>query len=595
MPKAAPTHRPGAPGRARKTAPPPVPPTNPHPHVAAAAAYVDDVLTGRRSACKWVKAACRRHRADLVRAAKGWLYTFDPEKAERVCRFVELLPHIRGIWARKKPGEPKAHLLQLAPFQCFIVTVLFGWVRVADGRRRFRLAYICMPRKMGKSALVAALGLYMLCADGEMGAEVYSGAVTEKQALEVFGPARIMAATTPALLAHYGVEVNAANINILASASKFEPLIGKPGDGASPSCAIHDEYHEHQGSDQFDTMLTGMGSRQQPMQLVITTAGDNTAGPCYDLQLTIQQILEGLTEDEEKFGIIYTVDAEDDWTSPDVLAKANPNIDVSVSTEFLRSRQIEAARNPREQQRFKVKHLCMWVGARAGYFDMLRWAECGDPALNIDDYLGRPCHIGLDLASKVDIAAMVALFPPLDAGDKWAMIARSYLPEATVELGENEHYRGWLNSNPPAIVQTDGDITDYERIRDDILDLTGRFQVEDVAYDPHQATMLVTELGREGVPCVEFRPTVLNFSEPMKQIAALIRARQIVHDGDPCMAWMMGNVVSKTDRKDNDYPNKERPEKKIDGPVALISAMGRAMAGDGAPPSSYETERLFVI
>lgn len=595
MPKAAPKHRPGASGRGRGAASPPKQPPSQHPHVAAAEAYVDDVLSGRRPACKWVKLACQRHRADLARAAKGWLYTFDPEKAERVCRFVELLPHIKGVWARIKPGEPGAHLLKLGPFQCFIVVVLFGWLRVSDGKRRFRLAYICMPRKQGKSALVAALGLYMLCADGEMGAEVYSGAGSEKQAWEVFGPARLMAERTPGLLKHFGVEVNASNVNILQSASKFEPLIGKPGDGASPSCAIHDEYHEHLTAEQFDTMLTGMGSRDQPMQIVITTAGDNTSGPCYDLQLTIQQILDGVTEDEEKFGIIFTIDAEDDWTDPAALAKANPNIDVSVSSEFLQSRQKEAIRNPREQQRFKVKHLCLWVGARAGYFDMQRWAELADPTLKLDDYLGRPCHIGLDLASKVDIAAMEILFPPLDTGGKWATFGFHYLPEKTIDLGENEHYRGWLNASPPRVIATEGDITDYERIRDDILDLSGRFQVEDVAYDPHQATMLVTELGKEGVPCVEFRPTVLNFSEPMKQIAALIRARQIIHDGDPCMAWMMGNVVSKTDRKDNDYPNKERPEKKIDGPVALISAMGRAMAGDGSPPSSYETERLFVI
>lgn len=560
-----------------------------------AAAYVDDVLSGRRPACKWVKLACQRHRNDLERAAKGWLYTFDTEKAERVCRFIELLPHIKGVWARIKPGEPKAHLLKLEPFQCFIVCVLFGWLRISDGKRRFRLAYICMPRKQGKSALVAALGLYMLCADGEPGAEVYSGAGSEKQAWEVFGPARLMAERTPELLKHFGIEVNASNVNILLSASKFEPLIGKPGDGASPSCAIHDEYHEHLDASQFDTMLTGMGARDQPLQLVITTAGDNTSGPCYDLQLTIQHILDGVTEDEEKFGIIFTIDADDEWTAPEALVKANPNIDVSVSLEFLQSRQKEAIRNPREQQRFKVKHLCLWVGARAGYFDMQRWSELGDPTLRLDDFAGRPCRIGLDLASKVDIAAMEVLFPPLETGGKWATFGFHYLPEKTIELGENEHYRGWLNSTPPRIIATDGDITDYERIRDDIIDLTSRFQVEDVAYDPHQATMLVTELGKEGVPCVEFRPTVLNFSEPMKQIAALIRARQIVHDGDPCMTWMMGNVVSKTDRKDNDYPNKERPEKKIDGPVALISAMGRAMAGDGVGPSSYETERLFVI
>lgn len=546
-------------------------------HVEKAMGYAWDITTGKRPACKWVKLACQRHLNDLKRAEGDWVYAFETTRAERVCRFIEKLPHVKAKWARVDPANLTAHLVRLEPWQCFILCVLFGWVRRDDGKRRFRLAYLCVPRKNGKSLICGGIGLYMLCADNEMGAEIYAGATNEKQAWEVFGPARLMALRTPALLQHFGVEVNAQNLHILAKSSKFEPLIGKPGDGASPSCAIHDEYHEHQTSDQFDTMLTGMGAREQALQLIATTAGDNTAGPCYDLQLTIQQILEGVIEDEEKFGIIYTIDAEDSWVDPASLIKANPNVDISVSQAFLESRQKEAVRNAREQQRFKVKHLNMWVGSRSAYFDMQRWAECADPTLRIEDFRGRPCRIGLDLASKVDIAALEILFPPMSPGEKWATFGKHYLPEETVELGPNEHYRAWRDTEDGTLVVTDGNITDYERIEADILDFCSWLQVEEVGYDPHQATFLVTRLTAQGVPCVEYRPVVLNFSEPMKQIDALIRARKLRHAGDPCMTWMMGNVVAHTDAKDNVFPRKEREEKKIDGPVALITAMGRAM------------------
>lgn len=538
------------------------------PHVALSEGYVADVLSGDVLAGKWIRLACERHRRDLERVkSKDWPYKFDADKAEKVCRFVETMPHVKGKWAA---GTAKP--LRLEPWQCFLTCSLFGWVHKDSGARRFRKGRLYVPRKNGKSSWAAPIGLYMFVADGEPGAEVYSGATTEKQAWEVFGPARLMAQKADRLASHFGIEVNAKTLIRLADMSKFEPIIGKPGDGSSPHCSLTDEYHEHATDEQLATMETGMGARVQPLSLVISTAGDNISGPCRDDWLECQKILERVTEDERTFALIYAADPEDDWTAESTLRKANPNYDVSVFGDFLSAQQREAINNPRKQGHFKTKHLNLWVQARDAYINMQRWAECEARGLSLDDFEGRECFIGLDLASKVDIAAVELLFP--QEGGGFARFGRYYLPEETVELPENQHYRGWRESG--LLTVTDGNIIDFRKIIDDLLEDCSRFTVKQVAYDPHQATMLVSELMEHGVPVIEVRPTVVNFSEPMKLIEGFIRDRKLRHDGDPVMAWAMSNVVAKPNAKDEIYPRKEKPENKIDPFVALCMAMSRA-------------------
>tara|TARA_R100001244_G_scaffold47793_2_gene42611 strand:- start:6766 stop:8448 length:1683 start_codon:yes stop_codon:yes gene_type:complete len=547
------------------------------------------VVAGKIAACHWVRKACQRHLDDRAwEKDKAYLYRFDRDKAEKVCRFLELLPHVAGRWGLR------AEKLRLEPWQAFLTCCVFGWVHRASGLRRFRKVFLLIPRKNGKSLLAAGWGLWMFAMDGEFGAQVYSGATSEKQAWEVFSPARLMALRTPALQSAKGISVNASNLHILATGSKFEPLIGKPGDGASPSCAIHDEYHEHDTDDQVDTMQTGMGARDQPLQIIVSTAGYNLSGPCYQSQLDLQKVLDGAMQDDELFGAIWSLDRDEDWTTEEALRKANPNYGVSVSGEFLRSQQRQAINSARKQGKFRTKHLNEWVSARAAYFNTQRWIEASRADITLDMFEGQPCRLGLDLASKVDIAALEILFDLetcertaivrrlIDDGFKHARFGRYYLPEAAVEAGENEAYRGWVIED--WITQTDGEIIDFEEIKADILDISSRFQVEDVAYDPHQATMLVTALMTEGVPVTEFRPTVLNFSEPMKTLDGMIRSRQIAHNGDPVMTWMISNVVAREDAKDNVYPRKDRVENKIDGVIALIMAKGRMMAGAGSPP-----------
>lgn len=551
--------------------------------------YAKDVVDGRVLACRLVQCACRRHLDELqAQRKKSFRFRFDAAAAAKVCRFVELLPHVKGKWARGKQR------LALEPWQVFVLACVWGWIRKSDGLRRFRRVYIEVPRKNGKSSFTAGAALYMLAADGEVGAEVYSGATTEKQAWEVFGPARLMALRTPEIQEAAGIEVNARNLHILETGSKFAPIIGKPGDGASPSMSITDEYHEHQTEEQYDTMLTGMGAREQPISWVITTAGSDTAGPCYALRTELVQVLEGTVENDELFGVIYTVDADDDWTSEDALRKANPNYDVSVSGEFLRQQIKDALTSPRKQATAKMKHLNLWVTARDPWMNMESWNGLARPDL-LAEYEAEPCYVGLDLSSKIDLTATMFLFRRGGPGENEATYfatGRYYIPEARLDDPQNRHYQGWAEQGH--LIVTDGDVIDYARIREDVMDADSKYQLVDLGFDPWGAAQLAQEFDDEGIQVTEVPQRTTHLSEPMKWIEAMVLAGRLFHDGNPCFTWMMGNVTAKVDANENVFPRKERPELKIDGPTALITAMSRAMLGEAESPYSAERGLLYV-
>ncbi len=541
-----------------------------YPHAVKAEAYARDVIDGKIPACKWVKLACQRHFDDKEKSkSRTYKYKFDRAKAERICRFMEKLPHIKGS---KFVGKT----ITLEGWQCFILCMVFGWVRKLSGLRRFRRADIMVPRKNAKSTAAAGVGLYMGFDDNEAGAEVYSGATTEKQAREVFDTARIMVQRSPEFQAYFGVMAGARSISQLGTNSAFKTLIGKPGDGSSPHCHIADEYHEHATDEQVDTMRTGMGARQQPLQFIITTAGDNISGPCFMEFEDAKKILEGTIENDEVFAIIYTIDEDDEWTSEIALRKANPNYGVSIDADYLIAQQNEAIQTPRKQSIFLTKHLNVWVGAMDAYFNIQKWRALGNKEMKPEDFAGKRCIIALDLASKIDIAAMEILFPigPKD----FVRFGKYYLPEETIELPENAHYRAWEKEG--WITPTPGEIIDYDVIKDDIAVLSSLFEISEIAYDPWQATQLATDLAKTGAKMVEYRMTVQNMSEPMKQLDALIRSGGIKHSADPVATWSLANVVAKTDAKDNVYPRKAREENKIDPTVALIMALGRAILSE---------------
>lgn len=545
--------------------------------------YCHAVLDGSIPACKWTKAAARRHLDDLERA--DGVFYWDRGAVEHVCFFVEALPQIKGEWARRR------EFIILEDWQVFILAVVFGWKRASDGARRFRIAYIEVARKNGKSTLLAAIALYLLAADGEMGAEVYSLATTRDQAAIVFSTAKQMALREPDFRESFGVEVNAHNLWIEESGSKMQALSadGSVLDGLNISGAIVDELHAHPTREVWDVVETATGSRVQPLIGTITTAGTNRAGICYEQRSYVCKILNvtlhrhnGLgyrvegdaAEDETYFGIIYTLDDDDQWEDEGVWTKANPNLRVSVKLDDIQRLARKAMQMASAQPNFLTKRLNVWVNADSAWMDMRAWERAATPAEEIlKECADWDCFIGLDLANKRDITAMVALFRK---GKQYRLIVRCYLPEDAIEDSTNSQYRGWAATGK--IIPAGESEVDYGVIDEDLKDWCSRFKVREVVFDPGFGWDFCKKMAADGLPMVELRPSVMNYSEPMKEVEVAVLSQRIRHDGNPAASWMISNVVCHRDNKDNIYPRKEREQNKIDMPVATIAAMARALA-----------------
>ena len=532
--------------------------------------YAADVLGGKIPACKWVKLAADRQLADLkTYAGSRSPYVFDENEANRVCKFIELLTHTKGELAGTR--------IHLEPWQVFILTTVFGWLRRADGGRRYRRAYVEVSRGNGKSTLCSGIGLYCLLADREGGAEVYSFATTRDQAKIVFGDAKVMAERNAPLRNKFGLQVLANALYVPTSNSTFQAKSaeGSTLDGLNTHLAIIDELHAHKTRAVYDVVETSTGKRKNSLMFVITTAGFDTSGICYEVRTMVTKVLEKSVVDETQFGIIYGLDEGDDWTTVEALEKANPNWGISVRPEIITSLMKKAIALPSAVNNFKTKHLNIWCSASSAWMDMQAW-EAGEINVDRSDFEGQPCYIGLDVGAKNDVTAKVLLFP---VGKSFVVFADFYLPEAAVEKSTNSQYRGWVEEG--WITQSGGAMTDLARIEEDIRDDLSRFDVKGIAYDPWNALQLATNLGNDGAPMVEYRNTVQNFSDPMKSLEALVQDKRVNHDGNPVLRWMMSNVVAKLDAKDNIFPRKERYENKIDGVVALIMALGIATSGEG--------------
>ncbi len=548
--------------------------------------YARDVVAGKIDVCKYVRQACQRHLDDLEASkTKGFKWKFDKTQAERVCLFVQQLPHTKGKWGRLKL------CLKLEPWQQFIFCCVFGWVSKKTGLRRFTEVYCEIPRKNGKSVIAAGVALYMLCADGEFGAEVYCGATTEKQAWEVFRPAQLMVQRTEELAEDAGIEVRARSLYCPDDGSRLEPIIGDPGDGSSPNCALVDEYHEHDSDALYETMLTGMGAREQPLMFTITTSGNNIAGPCYEKRRQVIAMLDQRPANDELFGIIYTLDEKDDWRDLAALKKANPNFGVSVNADYLERQLANATRYPSRQNAFKTKHCNLWVHAKNAWLNLLHWDRAKVEGLAVADYFGKRCYLGVDLASKCDIACVALVHREKDSRgrDIWTFFVRHYLPEGAVESDEGvnqDAYERWLNEG--RLLTTEGEELDFDVIREEIREIAGQHQIVEIAYDKWRATQLSHQLQKDGAQVVEVGGGIQTMNIAMREFEAALLSGRIRHDGDPILAWMAGNVVAH-EFKGCLMPTKESKGNKIDGMVAILMAMNRSILADGLPTSVLDT------
>lgn len=560
-------------------------------YVEAAGAYTRAVLTGEIQSCKWVKLAVQRQVDDLQReVSEEWPWVFDHELASRPCEFIELLPHIKGKWARER------RLIELEPWQCFILTTVFGWVHRDTGLRRFKEGYTEVPRKNAKSTLSSGLALFMLSADGEHGAEVYSAATTKDQARIVFDDARAMAERTPDLRTYLGVAIMQHSITVAHRASKFLPLSaeGSTLDGLNVHFAVIDELHAHKTRAVYDVIDTARGAREQSLLWNITTAGTDRSGICYERRTHVTKVLDAVIEDPTIFGIIYTLDDGDDPHDPANWAKANPNWGKSVLIDDMVSASRKAEAMPSALNNFLTKRLNVWVSGESAWMDMRAWERCAFPELRDDlgKFYGTKAWIGLDLAQKKDFAALSLVFESdllLPGPDgvyvpqrKWCVCTRLYLNELAVQESGNAHLTGWARQDHVQV--TDGDITDFDVVADDLRMFCRNFDVQEIAFDPALSMYFAGKLIEEGLPLVEITQRALFFTPPLIQVENLVLEKKLAHDGNPVMNWMVSNLVVKVS-KFNELmsPTKERPENKIDGPIAMLMALGRALNNESTP------------
>lgn len=547
-------------------------------------AYVAGVVSGEILACRLIRRAAKRHLCDLEKSHADplWPYEYRPELADRAVEIARLFPHVKGKWAKIDPRTGRITTIDVQAWQAFVIGSLFGWVRKDNGKRRFRTASIYVPRKNAKSTLAAIIGWIMFAFDDEPGAEVYSGATSEKQAFEVFGPARQMAIFAPHIAAARNVGYRAKSLYILETNSKFMPIIGKPRDGASPHCSIIDEYHEHKTSKLKDSMETGMMAREQPLSLVISTAGDDIAGPCKEDWDFCEQLLNGVDgfQDETHFAVIYTIDKDDAWDSMDAIRKANPNFGVSVFEEQILSFLDKAKRSAGDQSTYKTKHLNVWVGAKDAFFNVEFWMSSKRDVLRMEDFSGRRAVLGVDFANKDDLTSIAIVIPD---GGNYIVFCRHYIPQGTVAQPFNKFYRAWRDEG--WLTVTPGNLVDYDVVQEDMEWLRDLFYVQEAASDPNRAWAIYPRLEQAGLPMVEYMQNARMMSEPMKTTRGLINDGRILHNGDPILSWAISNVVGTETRQGTVRPEKNTPRQKIDPAVSLLMAIGRLIVlGDSAPP-----------
>ena len=537
--------------------------------------YAEDVISGKILACKWVIAACQRQLDDLERAKSGeWKFHFDEDKASRICKFVELMPHVKGSkWAGQK--------IKLEPWQCFIFTTVFGWVD-DKGFRRFRLVYIAVARKNAKSTMSAPVGIYLTAADDEMGQEVYSAATTRDQAKIVWEVAKNMVDRLPDLRRSMGIDTSARSIYQTSSGSKFIAVSaeGNSLDGLNGSSII-DELHAHRTRKVYDVLETAKAARQQPLLWCITTAGFYRSGICYEVQTYLAKILDRVSKDDSFFGIIYTLDEGDKFQDEKNWIKPNPNLNVSVDIGELRSLALKASKMPSALTNFLTKHMNQWVNAPVNLFDITKWQKLGNPELKPEDFKLDPCWIGFDYAPRNDFSSRCQLFrrEELD-GTHYYAFWNHFLSEGKVEESDNASYQGWVREG--LIATCEGNQTSTFMVAQDMIDLINEgYQTQELDFDASRTAGIEEIVTREtGVTPVDIpqQPSVMCIAA--ENLSALIADEKIHHNGDAVMTWMLSNVVGRKKGNWGLFPDKERDENKIDGVTALLVCLSRAKVAD---------------
>ena len=504
---------------------------------------------------------------DPLRDANG--YVWSPQHARRIVSFF-------SDFCTLTSGQMRPFVLE--KWQADYFATLNGW-RDSSGWRRYRESLLAVPRKNGKTEMIAGLALYMLCADGEAKSKVYSAAKTRDQASMVFEPAAIMARANDALKKRLVVTPSHKSIDFAERHSQYKALASDAGSvhGTNPHCVLFDELHTQTSRDLYDALRSGQGQRDQPLFASLTTAGHDRNSICWEVWNFARSVRSGISNDSTFLPLIYEVDDADRWGDEAVWRRVNPNYGVTVKPDFLRKECQRAKEVPAYENTFRNLYLNQWTEQAVRWLPMDSWDKCGTAPVDEAALYGRPCWCGLDMSSTIDLTAFVMAFQ-LDGGQV-AIVPRFWRPEATSREaskrdGVDYHEwsrRGWLSLTP-------GSVVDHERVRADVNELAKQFDIKEIAADRWNALQILTQLQGDGFNIVQHGQGYASMSAPSKEFERLVVGGSLLHGGHPILRWNAANVSIETDAAGNIKPTKGHSRGRIDGIVAAVMACGRALA-----------------
>ncbi|WP_312444618.1 terminase large subunit [Lacrimispora sp.] len=514
---------------------------------------------------------------------------FDEVKAQYAVNFINCLKHTKGRWR----GVP----FELLPWQDTIIREVFGTVK-DNGYRQYNTAYVEIPKKNGKSELAAAVALYMTCGDGEWGAEVYGCASDRQQASIVFDVAVDMVDQCPALKKRIKPVMSVKRLVYKPTNSFYQVLSAEAytKHGLNVHAVIFDELHAQPNRELFDVMTKGSGdARTQPLFFLITTAGNDRNSVCFEQHQKAEDIILGRKIDPAFYPVIYGAKDDADWSLEKVWYQANPSLGYTIDIEKVRNAYLSAKDNPAEENIFRQLRLNQWVKQSTRWMQMEKWDAC-DFAVDKTKLIGRECYGGLDLSSSTDITAFVLIFPPRTEEEKYILLPYFWIPEENMRLRvRRDHvpYDVWEQQG--FLKTTEGNVIHYGFIERFIDDLGKKFHIKEIAFDRWGAVQMVQNLEGLGFTVVPFGQGFKDMSPPSKELMKLTLEKKLAHDGHLVLRWMMDNIFIRQDPAGNIKPDKEKSTEKIDGAVATIMALDRAIRNEGKSGSIYDDRGILVF
>ena len=514
---------------------------------------------------------------------------YDKKKADRAVTFIENLCHTKGKWAGTR--------FWLLPWQEQLIRDIFGIVK-PDGNRQFRTAFVEICKKVGKSELAAAVALYLLYADNEPSAEVYGAAADRQQASIVFDVARQMVEMSPALMKRSKLMSATKRIVNYGNAGFYQVLSAEVGSkhGFSISGLVFDEIHTQPNRQLYDVLTKySSDARQNPLHFIITTAGNDRHSIAFELHTKAIDIIEGRRVDPTFYPVVYGLKDDEDWEDEANWYKVNPSLGYTVDIERLRDAYREAKQNPADEITFKWLRMNMWVSSTTSWIPDAIFMKGNEP-IDMRMLEGRDCYAGLDLSSTGDITALVLMFPPRDADEKYILAPYFWVPEETIPQrvkANSVPYDVWEKQG--YLLATEGNVIHYDFIEKFICDLAEKYHILEIAVDRWNATHMIQNLEDQGFTMVPFGQGFASMSTPTKEFYRLLMEGQIIHAGHPVLRWMAGNVVVETDAAENIKVTKAKSKEKIDGIVASIMALDRCLRNEGEQQGSVYDQRGLLV